>query len=301
MTASAEQSSGHGSGHSSGRGVVTALSLYPVKSLSGVACDELAIEPWGPAGDRRWCLVEEDGTPLTARAVPALLRLIARPVPRGVAILDPADRSEISVAEPDSAPVPIGLSRLSSARPADEAANAWLSRRAGRPVRLVWQSDPRERAMNPDRGGHAGESLSLADAGPLLLCSQASLDRLNDSITLNHADPVPMQRFRPNVVVAGLEPFVEESWRSVRIGRVDFRVTMHCDRCVMTMIDPPTGRRGPEPTRTLAATRRRDGRTWFGVRLIADPEPGANPTEQSPVISVGDQVRGAVGTSSAAG
>ena len=93
--------------------------------------------------------------------------------------------------------------------------------------------------------------------------------------------PLDILRFRPNVVVDGESPFVEDDWTSVRIGDVEFRTTVRCDRCVMTTIDPVTLAGGKEPIRTLARHRRWDGKTWFGIRLAP---------HSTGVISVGDQV-----------
>src|SRR5690606_27859680 len=82
--------------------------------------------------------------------------------------------------------------------------------------------------------------------------------------------PLDVARFRPNLVIDGTEPFAEDSWTSVRIGEIDFRVTELCDRCATTIWDPDTQEGGKEPLRTLAKYRRWDGNTWFGVRLIPE-------------------------------
>jgi uncharacterized protein len=152
----------------------------------------------------------------------------------------------------------------------------------------VWQPDPTTRPIAENRGGLPDEHLSLADAGPLLLVSRASLTQLDrwiaeeaglpDVASLDprdvsggaaaHPEPLNVVRFRPNVVIDGNEPFAEDGWSSVRIGEVTFRKTMICDRCVMPTIDPDTLAGGKEPTRTLARHRRWDGKTWFGIRLV---------------------------------
>ena len=112
----------------------------------------------------------------------------------------------------------------------------------------------------------------------MLLTSEASLAQL-DGWTDEATPSLDMRRFRPNVVVDGDVPFAEEGWSHVELGGVTFRVASHCDRCVMTTIDPDTLIRGKEPIRALAKHRRRDGKTWFGVRLV--------PTTTG-TISVGD-------------
>ncbi|GAA2310946.1 MOSC domain-containing protein [Nonomuraea roseoviolacea subsp. roseoviolacea] len=158
-----------------------------------------------------------------------------------------------------------------------DAAAAWLSELLGEPVRLAWQDDPRGRPVDP-LYSRPEDRVSLADAYPLLLTTTASLDRLNAWVAETAAErgeeprpPLSMRRFRPNVVIDGVaEPFDEDTWKRVRIGEVDFRVSKGCDRCVLPTIDPVTLAKGKEPTRTLARHRRWDGKVWFGVNLIPD-------------------------------
>ena len=114
-------------------------------------------------------------------------------------------------------------------------------------------------------GGLADEPLSLADAGPLLLTSEASLDRLQQWVG-PEAD-LAMARFRPNVVIDGHVPFEEDTWDRVRLGDVELRVQQTCDRCVLTTIDPVSLEKGKEPIRTLSRHRKWDGAVWFGVWL----------------------------------
>ncbi len=271
---------------------VTQLRIYPVKSLGGGLVDEALVQPWGLAGDRRWALVDDAGDILTAREVHGLLALRGAIVDdETIRITEPSGESILVDTPLGLGPVPVSLSRQGFAAPADEDVNQWLSRQVGRRVRLVWQEDPTVRSISGVRGGMPGESLSFADAGPLLLTSEASLDQLGawmaedvDEPDVPELDPndlsdkapgdhgpaqLDMLRFRPNVVIDGDVPFAEDGWATVRIGEVELRTTMVCDRCVMTTIDPVTLAGGKEPIRTLARHRRRDRSTWFGTRLVA--------------------------------
>ena len=125
------------------------------------------------------------------------------------------------------------------------------------------------RRMSGAHGGLDGDTLSLADAGPLLMTSEASLARLQEWVDAADAPTeLEMVRFRPNVVIDGDEAFAEDGWPTVRIGDLELRTAEPCDRCVMTTIHPTTLATGPEPIRTLSRTRKWDGKTWFGTRLV---------------------------------
>ncbi|WEV78685.1 MOSC domain-containing protein [Janibacter cremeus] len=273
---------------------VTQVRIYPVKSLGGTAVESARVEPWGLAGDRRWALVDEMGERVTAREAGALLGLRAQVVDEETIRIHAGEESILVDTPLGLPPVPVGISRQDFAPPADQDVSEWISERVGRPMRLVWQEDPQVRRMSGAHGGQEGDTLSLADAGPLLLTSQTSLARLEEWMAAEAGEPDPedldpddisgtgagsvmtgdggprlsMLRFRPNVVIDGEEPFAEDVWPTVRIGDVEYRTAETCDRCVVTTIDPETLERGKEPMRTLARHRRWDGRTWFGTRLV---------------------------------
>jgi uncharacterized protein len=249
---------------------VTRLRIHPVKSFAGLDVPSARVLPWGLEHDRRWAVVDTEGTPITARTVNDLLGLTATPLPGGGVRLADRDESDDSIdvdVPTGGVPIPVGHSRQGTALPAGPDADAWISMRLGSPARLVWQPDPRARIVNPTHGGEPGDHVSLADVGPLLLASEVSMRRLNEW-TDAATPPLDIIRFRPNVVIDGDEPFAEDGWSSIRLGDVQFRVLGPCDRCVMTTVDPVTLVRGKEPIRTLAKHRRWDGKTWFGVWLV---------------------------------
>lgn len=257
--------------------MLAGLVVYPVKSLGGVALTEAAVEPWGLQHDRRWVVLDPDGNVVTARECHALLGLAATPAGDAAIDLVGRDGSRMHVPAPSGGePLPLSLSRLASVRSAGPRADDWLTAQLGRRVRLGWLDDPRRRPVSQAHGGLPGDTLSGADAGPLLLATRASLGQLNDWLVEEAAArgeerpvPVGMERFRPNAVVDDdLEPFVEDGWQTLRIGEVQFRVSELCDRCVLTTIDPATLTSGKEPLRTLAKRRQWDHKTWFGVRLV---------------------------------
>jgi len=153
-----------------------------------------------------------------------------------------------------------------------------------RKVRLVWLDDPTRRVVT-QAYGEPGDRVSFADAFPLLLANTASLDALNGWLLESGSveGPLPMARFRPNVVISGAPPWVEDDWtgRRIRVGEVTFRVVKPCGRCVVTTTDQETGERGHEPLRALARHRRVGQELRFATSLIPDG-PGT--------IAVGDPV-----------
>jgi uncharacterized protein YcbX len=284
---------------------VTTLRIYPVKSLAGITVEQADVEPWGLARDRRWGVFDDAGNSITSRVVHHMLGLRAEPVDAATIRLIDRDGAAIDVEAPvGGEPTPVTLAGQETAIPAKTEAHDWLSERVGRRVRLLWQPDPTRRPIAEAQGGRPGDSLSLADDGPLLLATEASMAQLNawiredaglpdvpdidpgdlsgdDTPARDGFTPLSILRFRPNVIVDGDLPFAEDDWTSVRIGEVEFRTTVRCDRCVMTTIDPVTLAGGKEPIRTLARHRRWDGKTWFGIRLAP---------VSTGVISVGDEV-----------
>lgn len=265
---------------------LTRIRRYPVKSCRGEDLDEIAVQPWGLAGDRRWMLVDPAGDTVTSRTDPRLLTVHPQVTENGLSCtapgMDPLTVTAPTAPAAEVAEVAVHGNPVRAAV-ADDAAAAWFSRLLGSTVRLVHLDDPRRRV--PDQQYAAPDDrVSLADGFPLLVTTEESLAALNDLIAAGpHAGPpLSMLRFRPNVVVRGAPAWAEDGWRRVRIGAVDFRVVKGCARCVLTTIDPDTLATGREPIATLARHRRWGGKTWFGMNLVPDSA-GAS-------IRVGDPV-----------
>lgn len=256
---------------------VSALRIYPVKSTAGLDVPAAVVHPWGLDSDRRWMVVDAEGTTITARTSRRLLLVTATPLPAGGLRLSAPDTAPLDVEVPrDGEVARLTLSRLERGVFAGAAADAWLSRFLAEPVRLVWLDDPHRRTVSSSHGGQPGDVLNLADAGPVLITSTGSLAQLNSWLgetAADHGEPrpdeLPMLRFRPNIVVDGPdEPFAEDEWQRVRVGDVELRFGEHCDRCMLVTVDPVTLRSSKEPTRTLALRRQWDHRVFFGVRMI---------------------------------
>ncbi|MEU6575234.1 MOSC N-terminal beta barrel domain-containing protein [Streptomyces sp. NPDC046805] len=269
-----------------GKAELWSIHVHPVKAFRGFAPREAAVEPWGLCGDRRWALIDDGGKVVTQREQPRLALAAAGLLPGGVRLSAPG-RETVTVAVPHtSGTVTVNIFGTKvEAVLAEEAAHAWCSEYLGTDVRLVHLDDPgRRRPIDPDYA-LPDETVSLADGFPLLLTTQASLDALNALIAQGdhaHEGPLPMNRFRPNVVVAGTEAWAEDSWSRIAIGEVVFRVAKVCGRCVVTTTDQDTAERGREPLHTLARHRRFGGSLVFGQNLVP---------QSTGTIRVGDPVR----------
>jgi uncharacterized protein len=252
--------------------VLASLHVYPVKGCRAVDLDRAAVEPWGLAGDRRWLIVDADCQFMTQRKHPALARVVITPGSGADITVSTGGHPSLRVAAPDDSAellkVTVWRSTVLAAAAGDEA-DAWFSAYLGQPVRLVYLDDPTRRAVDPEYG-RAGDTVSFADGYPLLLTSTASLGQLNQWLTAAGDQPVPMNRFRPNVVVSGFGPWAEDRWRRIRIGPVWFRVAKPSGRCVVTTTDQATGQRGSQPLTMLAARRRFGQNLVFGQNLIPD-------------------------------
>jgi uncharacterized protein YcbX len=287
--------------------LLASIHTYPIKSCRGQDHACAPVRPWGLAGDRRWMIVDDDGVGVTQRETTALVRL--RPAVRpGGLVLRATGRPDLDVPEPDGdRPVDVRVfnNRLRvPALPAGGAADQWLGELLDRKVRLVWLARP-TRHQHVDGGRpDPGDQVSFADAYPLLLANAASLDALNGWLADSGSTegPLPMTRFRPNLVIGGAEPWAEDDWadRRLRIGSAIFRVADGCDRCVVTTTDQETGRRGKEPLRVLAARRKFGRDLLFGLNLVpAGPVDGGTPERSGTgddaaddfgTIGVGDSV-----------
>ncbi|MEU3353146.1 MOSC N-terminal beta barrel domain-containing protein [Streptomyces sp. NPDC037389] len=270
--------------------VLSSVHFYPVKSMAGCAPGEAAVEPWGLTGDRRWLVVDPDHRMITQRQEPRLALAAAEPLPGGGVRLTAPGAEPLEVAVPTPAEGPGGTVVAEIFRdkveavPAGGAAEAWLTAFLGTGARLVHMDDPaRRRPIDPDYA-RPGETVSFADGYPLLVTTTASLRELNSLIA--HGDraaegPLPMNRFRPNLVVDGTAPWAEDEWRRVRVGGVTFRAVKPSARCIVTTTDQRTAERGKEPLRSLARHHRVGGKAVFGKNLIP---------EHTGTVRVGDPV-----------
>ena len=259
---------------------LTHINVYPVKSLGGCSADVAAVEPRGLRHDRRWMVVDQKGRFLTQRALPRMALVKVGLTPNGLMLTAPGMEPLSVSCEPE---VPARRqtvqvwSSVCEAVPVGEAADGWFTDYLDVPCRLVFMPDETRRPVNPEYS--AGEGIvSFADGYPLLLLGEASLADLNTRLEM----PVPMDRFRPNLVVSGVPAYAEDGWTKVRIGDATFYGVKPCDRCGLITVDQEAGKAtGPEPLKTLATYRTKDQKVLFGRLLIPDG---------TGVVRVGDAV-----------
>lgn len=232
---------------------VASLRIYPVKSLGGFHVEKARTTDRGFEHDRRWMLVNASGRFISQREVATMACLHCSPSNTGFRVTDIRDGDQLDLPwiihdgateratvwndEVHVLPAPVGVS-------------AWFSDKLRVTCALVFMPDTTHRTVDPT---YATGITSLSDGFPYLIISQASLDDLNARMP----EPLPMDRFRPNIVIAGGNAFQEDRWREVTMGDARFSLVKPCGRCAIPTIDQHTGEQGKEPTRTLASYRRR--------------------------------------------
>lgn len=244
---------------------VTRLAIYPVKSLAGIALQEMTLGARGPAFDRHWLVADPHGQFITQRQRPRMC-LIRTALQEGVLTLSAPGVAPLQLpaatAEGPRRSVTVWGDTVAACDAGDVAAQ-WLSDFLETPCRLFYM--PRDGVRPVDPGyAEAGDQVGFADGFPLLLITEASLQAFNAELP----EPIGFERFRPNVVVSGDAPYAEDAWRRLRIGTIEFVVAKPCARCVIPSIDPLTAKRQPVVSKALARTRRRDNEVFFGQNLI---------------------------------
>jgi uncharacterized protein YcbX len=244
---------------------------YPIKSCGRLAHTEIALDKCGPVWDRRWMVVDGDGLAITQRELPAM------------ALIQPRfEGGSLWISTPNLPDVCVPLERepgevwrvevwgnvCAAWDEGDELSN-WLGDYLGVEARLVRMADDFVRPVDPTYAA-PNTPVGFADGYPILIVSEASLDELNRRIVERGKMPVPMSRFRPNLVISGAEAFAEDSWRTVQIGDVTMDVVKPCARCVLTTVDPATGPvpDAAEPLGTLNTFRKQDNKVMFAQNAI---------------------------------
>jgi len=241
------------------------LNVYPIKSAGGFAVESWPVDEFGLRYDRRWMVVDQQGQAVTQREYPRLA-LARSSIEGGRLRVAAAGRPPL-----DLPLQPAGAVTTTAVVWGDACVSSWMGERAARwfsdllgfSCSLVYMPDETRRPADPEYAP-AGVRVSYADAFPFLLISEESLADLNARLP----DPVAMNRFRPNLVIAGGPAYVEDGLARFRIGGLELAAVKPCARCVLTTTDQATGLRGPEPLRTLATYRKANGQVLFGQNVV---------------------------------
>ena len=260
------------------------INIYPIKSLAGIALKEAKFERRGLEFDRRWMLVDENNKFLTQREFPKMATVKTEITNDGLLVSNDGNSLKIKFepATDETGTVKIWSSRCRAVI-YEAGVNEWFSDVLQTNCRLALMPEETRRKVNYFYAVKKDDHVSFADGYPFLLIGENSLADLNSRLS----EPLPMNRFRPNFVVAEAEGFAEDAWKVIKIGETVFHVVKPCARCVMTTIEQSTGEKGgKEPLKTLAGFRipKRSVKKniLFGQNLIAEKAGG--------VLRVGDKI-----------
>lgn len=245
------------------------INIYPVKSLGGISLSAAEVTDRGLKYDRRWMLVDHSGKFLTQRTYPQMA-LVKVELSQSGLILSHKTKSieplEIPFAHKGNSEMEVEVwDDKVRAKLVGINADKWFSETLNVDCRLVYMPDKSLRHVDPNYSSN-NEIVSFADAYPFLIIGQQSLNDLNSRLE----EKVPMNRFRPNFVFDGGEPFDEDKWKKFKIGDAIFEAVKPCSRCVVTTINQETAEVKHEPLKTLAQYRLQDNHVNFGQNLIHD-------------------------------
>lgn len=244
---------------------ISELYIYPIKSLRGIKIDRAVVTDRGFQHDRRWMLIDSHNRFVSQREHAVMVLLIPQ-----------INEEHLIVSAPDGTSVKIPLhyenkqlvtvsvwDDTCQAQLIDEAIDNWFSKQLNMDVRLVFMPDETFRQTDP-RYTNEDQITSFSDGYPFMMIGQASLDDLNNRLEKS----LPMERFRPNIVFTGGEPYQEDLMDNITINGINFNGIKLCARCVMITIDQETAVAAKEPTKTLAKYRAKNKKIYFGQNLV---------------------------------
>jgi uncharacterized protein YcbX len=242
---------------------IASLHVYPIKSCRGIDVDEARVGPRGleahGVGDRQWAVVDESGRVVTQRECPSLARIVPRPEGGAMRVEAPgAGDLRIDLAGADSSRTATRITLWGeSFRALDEGPQAasWFSDVVGFAARLVRFDEREMRPSSPERTRGLDALNRFSDGYPILLISSASLDDLNARWRAEGHRSLPMNRFRPNIVIEGIGPYAEDHMDRLQAGDIVLMPVKGCTRCSIPSVDQATGAVGPAPVETLARYR----------------------------------------------
>ncbi len=260
---------------------ISQLFIYPVKSLGGFEVTSAELTDRGFQYDRRFMLVDSSNHFLTQRKH-AVMSLLQTAIEGNNLIIfhknNTADKVKVPLQPTSVATTNVQVwDDTCEAQYVSDLADEWLSDKLSIKCRLVYMPDSEMRLVD-ERYANNKEITSFSDGYPLLLIGQASLDDLNNRL----AEPLSMDRFRPNVVFTGGVPYVEDTMEHILINEIEMFGVKLCARCVVTTINQATGKKANEPLKTLAGYRMKDNNIFFGQNILF---------KQTGIVKVGEALK----------
>lgn len=261
---------------------LTEIWIYPIKSLGGIPMQSATAMGKGLEFDRRWMLIDEHNRFMTQR-IHTQMAMFKLSLSGRIIKVEKKNATNSTAITFSADTPPIGEKIRATiwddevdVFEIDQTISKWFSDHLEMSCRLVTFPEENPRPVDPKYKVN-DEHVSLADAYPFLIIGQSSLDELNSRLK----EPVPMNRFRPNFVFTGGEPFEEDTWREFKIGNLRFVGVKLCGRCVLTTVNQDTGEKGIEPLYTLSTYRKRETKVVFGQNLVA---------LNNGIVAVGDKI-----------
>ena len=246
------------------------INIYPIKSLGGISLQKAQVEERGVRDDRRWMLVDETNCFITQRSYPQMAVIKVENKNNHLKVTHKQNKLSPLIVqllpyEEENVDVQIWRDNVVALK-YHEDVNEWFTNAIGIKCSLVYMPESTKRKVNPFFA--KDEIVSFADGYPILIIGEESLNDLNSRLQV----PLPMNRFRPNLVFRGGSSFDEDKWKKVRIGDSEFRIVKPCARCSVTTVNQDSGERGKEPLKTLAQFRNNNGEILFGQNMICEIE-----------------------------
>ncbi|MCG9879963.1 MAG: MOSC domain-containing protein [Bacteroidia bacterium] len=258
--------------------MVSGIYIYPVKGLPGLSLQESHVLAQGLKHDRTWMLVDDAGTFISQRSTPILSQFRLEPNSDGFTVYDPNGLSSISIPfyhHGKEVKVQVWDDTF-NAQHFSTSVDLWFSNILNISCQLVCIGSNSQRLFMTNNSPEI--PLSFVDACPILLIGNSSLLELNSRL----AEPIKMDRFRPNLVVDDFGAFMEHELGSFKLGENTFKSIKSCARCSVTTINQQTGKAGLEPLKTLSTFRQKDNKVYFGEYVYF--------TSGSGIISLGDRL-----------
>lgn len=252
--------------------IITALYIYPIKSLAGIEVPKAKVESRGFQNDRRFMLVDEENQFITQRKYPKMALLQPELTNSEIIVrhkIEAVSPLRISLDEPNTTPEMVTIwDDTCPAKPVSPETDEWFSAVLGMKCRLMYMHDGSVRQADQRYAINETDKVSFADGYPYLMISEESLAQLNEKLD----EPMDMRRFRPSIVFKGGKPHEEDEIRKVFCNGIEMYGVKPCARCVMTTVNPDTSEKGTEPLKTLSTYRQVGNKILFGENFIATGE-----------------------------